>query len=107
MVTLGTYVMPDTISGLLVLVAGLVVLWIIVSIPVYVAGKLITVGRGGFGDAMAAAYTWAMERNNDFRDALRWGVAAGTASAKLPGMRFANLEQTREIYKLVEVRHVD
>jgi 1-phosphofructokinase family hexose kinase len=61
----------------------------------------------GSGDAMAAAYTWAMERNNDFRDALRWGVAAGTASAKLPGMRFANLQQTEEIYKLVEVRHVD
>lgn len=61
----------------------------------------------GAGDAMAAAYTWAMERNNDFRDALRWGVAAGTASAQLPGMRFANLEQTQEMYKLVEVRHVD
>jgi 1-phosphofructokinase family hexose kinase len=61
----------------------------------------------GAGDAMAAAYTWAMERNNDFRDALRWGVAAGTASARLPGMRFANLEQTEEIYKQVEVRHVD
>lgn len=61
----------------------------------------------GAGDAQAAAYTWAMERNDDFRDALRWSVAAGTASAKLPGMRFANLEQTEEIYKLVEVRHVD
>jgi 1-phosphofructokinase family hexose kinase len=61
----------------------------------------------GAGDALAAAYTWAMERNNNFRDALRWGVAAGTASAKLPGMRFANLEQTEEIYKHVEVRHVD
>jgi 1-phosphofructokinase family hexose kinase len=61
----------------------------------------------GAGDAMAAAYTWAIERNNDFRDALRWGVAAGTASARLPGMRFANLEQTEEIYKQVEVRHVD
>jgi fructose-1-phosphate kinase PfkB-like protein len=61
----------------------------------------------GAGDALAAAYAWAMERNNDFRDALRWGVAAGTASARLPGMRFANLEQTEEIYKQVEVRHVD
>ncbi len=61
----------------------------------------------GAGDALAAAYAWAMERNNDFRDALRWGVAAGTASARLPGMRFANLEQTEEIYKQVQVRHVD
>src|SRR5260370_3769503 len=61
----------------------------------------------GTRHAMAAAYTWAMERNNDFRDALRWGVAAGTPSARLPGIRFANLEQTEEIYKQVEVRHVD
>lgn len=61
----------------------------------------------GAGDALAAAYTWAMERNNNFRDALRWGIAAGTASAQLPGMRFANFEQTEKIYKLVEVRHVD
>jgi len=61
----------------------------------------------GSGDALAAAFTWAMERKNDFRDALRWGVAAGTASARLPGMRFANLAQTEEIYKQVEVRQVD
>ncbi len=61
----------------------------------------------GAGDALAAAFTWAMERKNDYRDALRWGVAAGTASARLPGMRFANREQTEEIYKQVEVRQVD
>ncbi|MBZ5593094.1 MAG: hexose kinase [Acidobacteriia bacterium] len=61
----------------------------------------------GAGDALAAAYTWAMERNDDSRDALRWAVAAGTASAQLPGMRFAGLEQTRAIYEQVEVRHVD
>jgi 1-phosphofructokinase family hexose kinase len=61
----------------------------------------------GAGDALAAGYAWAMERNKDFRDALRWGVAAGTASAQLPGMRFANLEQTREIYEQVEVQHLD
>jgi len=61
----------------------------------------------GAGDALAAAYTWAMERKDDSQDALRWGVAAGTASAQLPGMSFANLEQTKQVYKQVEVRHVD
>lgn len=61
----------------------------------------------GAGDAMAAAFTWAMERKNDFRDAVRWGVAAGSASAGLPGMSFANLAQTEEVYKLVDVRRVD
>lgn len=61
----------------------------------------------GAGDALAAAFAWAMERNGDFRDALRWGVSAGTASACLPGMRFANLAQTEEIYKQVDVRQVE
>ncbi len=60
----------------------------------------------GSGDALAAAFTWAMARKNDPEDALRWGVAAGTASALLPGMRFANLEQSTEIYRRVEVRRV-
>jgi fructose-1-phosphate kinase PfkB-like protein len=45
-----------------------------------------------------------MERKNHAVDALRWGVAAGTASARLPGMKFASLEQTEEIYKQVELR---
>jgi 1-phosphofructokinase family hexose kinase len=61
----------------------------------------------GAGDAMAAAFTWAMERKNDFQDAVRWGVAAGTASASLPGMRFASLAQTEEVYNRVETRQVE
>ncbi len=58
----------------------------------------------GAGDALSAAFTWAMERKNNEVEALRWGVAAGTASARLPGMNFATLEQTQEIYKQVELR---
>jgi len=61
----------------------------------------------GAGDALAAAYCWAMNRKQDCADALRWGVAAGTASAKLPGMRFASLAQTEEIYGRVDVRKVE
>ncbi len=61
----------------------------------------------GSGDALAAAYAWAMSRKAKAPDALRWGVAAGTASARLPGMRFATLAQTEEIYPRVEVRGVD
>lgn len=60
----------------------------------------------GAGDALAAAFTWAMTRKDDFDDAVRWGVAAGTASAKLPGVSFASLEQTEQVYKLVEIRAV-
>ena len=61
----------------------------------------------GAGDALAAAFVWAMERNGDFRDALRWGVASGTASARLPGMRFASLAETEEVYAQVDVRQVE
>ncbi|MBI4877766.1 MAG: 1-phosphofructokinase family hexose kinase [Acidobacteria bacterium] len=58
----------------------------------------------GAGDAMAAAFVWAMTRGNDFPDAMRWGVAAGTASATLPGVTYASLRQTEAIYRQVEVR---
>ena len=58
----------------------------------------------GAGDALAAAFVWAMEDTGDFADALRWGVAAGTASARLPGLTFASLAQTKEIYPRIEVR---
>ncbi len=61
----------------------------------------------GAGDAMGAAYTWALDRKDDTADALRWGVAAGTASARLAGMNFASLQQTREIYRQVEIRRVE
>ena len=61
----------------------------------------------GAGDALSAAYVWAMARKAKPADALRWGVAAGTASARLPGMRFASLAQTEEIYHQVDLRRVD
>ncbi|HML18020.1 MAG TPA: 1-phosphofructokinase family hexose kinase [Bryobacteraceae bacterium] len=58
----------------------------------------------GAGDAMAAAFTWGMEKKKSFADSLRWGVAAGTAKAMLPGMTFPTLDQARAVYKKVEVR---
>jgi 1-phosphofructokinase family hexose kinase len=60
----------------------------------------------GAGDALAAAFVWALSRGKTFPDALRWGVAAGSASAMLPGVTFANLDQTRGMYKRVDARSV-
>jgi 6-phosphofructokinase 2 len=60
----------------------------------------------GAGDALAAAFVWAYDKKNDFVDAARWGVAAGTASAKLPGITFSSLEQTKDVYAKVEVRRL-
>ena len=61
----------------------------------------------GAGDALMAAYAWARGRRTSVADALRWGVAAGTATACLPGMNFASLAQAREIYRQVEVRRAE
>jgi 1-phosphofructokinase family hexose kinase len=59
----------------------------------------------GAGDAMAAAFAWAMNEKKEFADALRWGVAAGTAAACLPGVRLPSFKQTKDMYRRVEVRY--
>lgn len=61
----------------------------------------------GAGDAMAAALVWSLANGADFHDALRWGVAAGSASAKLPGLNFATLDQAREMLDEVDLRRID
>jgi 6-phosphofructokinase 2 len=60
----------------------------------------------GAGDAMSAAIVWALDRGQPFSDALRWGVAAGTASSKLPGITLANLEQTKQIYSQTQITRI-
>lgn len=69
-----------------------------------IAPRVDAVSPIGAGDVLDAAFVWAMENKNDFVDAARWGVAAGTASATLPGMSFPNLEQTRAVYERTEVK---
>lgn len=54
MMTLASFGIPDTLAGLLVLAVALVILWVVISLPVYVAGKLVTGGKAEFGDAMVA-----------------------------------------------------
>jgi 1-phosphofructokinase family hexose kinase len=61
----------------------------------------------GSGDALTAAYVWSMRGKANAADALRWGVAAGTASARLAGMSFANFAQTQEVYQRVELRRAE
>jgi len=61
----------------------------------------------GAGDALSAVFTWSMSRGQNPAESLRWAVAAGTASARLPGMNFAGRGQTEEVYRHVEVRRVE
>jgi 1-phosphofructokinase family hexose kinase len=60
----------------------------------------------GAGDALVAAFAWSMNQRHDFAEALRWGVAAGTASSRLPGLTFASLRETTAVYERVEVKAV-
>ena len=43
-----------TLVNILVFAVGLIILWVIVSIPVYIAGKIVTAGESTLGDAMVA-----------------------------------------------------
>jgi hypothetical protein len=45
---------PTTATGIFIYAIGLLILWVIISIPVYLAGKLITRGNSDFLDAMGA-----------------------------------------------------
>jgi 1-phosphofructokinase family hexose kinase len=60
----------------------------------------------GAGDALGAAVVWALSRGETFEQSLRWGVAAGTASAKLPGVSLASLEQTKEIFPQTQITKI-
>ena len=51
---------PTTITGVIVYLVGLVILWVVISIPVYFAGKAFTKGRSDFGDAMGATLGGAL-----------------------------------------------
>jgi 1-phosphofructokinase family hexose kinase len=61
----------------------------------------------GAGDALAAALTWSLHNGDDFPEALSWGVAAGSASAQLPGTRFATLDETGIVHSDVDLRRVE
>jgi 1-phosphofructokinase family hexose kinase len=58
----------------------------------------------GAGDALAAAYAWALDKKKSQPESLRWAVAAGTATAVLPGISFPTFDQTRAVYKQVQVK---
>ncbi len=47
---------PTTLLELLYLIIALVILWVIISVPVYFAGKAITSGKATFGQAMGATF---------------------------------------------------
>lgn len=61
----------------------------------------------GAGDALAAAFVWAMTQDLGIIEAARWGVAAGTASATKPGLSFANRDETEALLPSVTAKRVE
>ncbi len=46
--------LPSDLPGLVVYLVGIIILWFVVSIPVYLAGKAVRGREAGFGSALAA-----------------------------------------------------
>lgn len=55
------FTLPSTLPGIFILAVGLLVLWIVVSIPVYISGELILGGqKASLGSAMGATLGGAL-----------------------------------------------
>jgi uncharacterized membrane protein len=54
LIILDSILSQTNLVSLVELIIGLIILWIIVSIPAYLAGKIVTGGRSTFGEAMIA-----------------------------------------------------
>ncbi len=58
------------------------------------------------GDATLAGFVWGLSRSVPPEEALRLGVASGTASASLPGTAVAGRELVDKIAPLVQVNPI-
>ena len=65
-----------------------------------------TTGTTGAGDCFLAALVWALERGEPPQEALRWGVAAGTAALLAPGTALADPADIRRLHPQVALRQV-
>ncbi|MGH9918439.1 MAG: hypothetical protein ACRD6W_06185, partial [Nitrososphaerales archaeon] len=55
------FTLPSTLPGIFILAVGLLVLWAVVSIPVYISGELILGGqKASLGSAMGATLGGAL-----------------------------------------------
>lgn len=58
----------------------------------------------GAGDVLAGVCVWALARGDSFADALRWGVAAATLAASLPGSDFGSIAAAERLRQTLEVQ---
>ncbi len=55
----------------------------------------------GAGDCMVAGFTLRLSQGKDFKDALRYGVACGTAATMHPGTELCNKEDADGLYQRI------
>ncbi|MCE7056417.1 1-phosphofructokinase family hexose kinase [Algoriphagus sp. AGSA1] len=55
----------------------------------------------GAGDTMVAGIVLSLSRGDDIRDAVKWGVAAGTAATMTPGTELCRKENVQEIFEWI------
>ena len=57
----------------------------------------------GAGDVLAGVCVWALARGDSFAEALRWGVAAASVAASLPGSEFGSIGAAERLRRTLEV----
>jgi 6-phosphofructokinase 2 len=67
---------------------------------------LTPVGSIGAGDSFLGAMVWALAAGHDLADALRLGVAAGSAAVFHLGTELAHADDTRRLVDAVTVREL-
>lgn len=61
----------------------------------------------GSGDCLLGAFLWAREQGADLRDALRWGVAAGSDNARRGGGGNLRRAGVQDLYALTRCEELD
>ena len=60
----------------------------------------------GSGDSLLGAFLWAVESGKPPEDALRWGLAAGAATALTDGTGIARRPEVERLYAEASVARV-
>lgn len=67
------------------------------------APEVPALSKVGAGDSMVAGIVVGLVSGKTITDAVRYGVAAGTAAVMSPGSELCNLQNTEQLFPLVEV----
>lgn len=59
----------------------------------------------GAGDTMVAGVILSLSRGEDIHDALRWGVAAGTAATMTPGTELCRKNDVQQIFEWIKSKN--